>query len=577
MKLANEKLARLYAQADGQLRQLEESFRATFEQAAVGIAHVSLDGRWLQANQKLCEITGYSREALFCRTFQDITFPEDLDADLELLQQVLSGEIQTYNIEKRYIHSAGHLVWINLTVSLVRDVNGGPDYFISVVENIQQRKEAELALKASKAALVEAQHLAGVGNWKWDIRTDVRTWSDEVYRIYGREPAPVVFAELPTYFTKESWTRLWAAVDKCRTEGVPYECDVEVVRPDGTHRWIVARGKATRDLGGAIVEVNGTVQDITERKHLEERLRQQAMVFNSAEEGIVITDSKSCVIDANPAFERFTEYTLDEMRGKNLRFLQSGRHDRSFYLTMWNSILQNGSWQGEIWNRRKSGDIYLEWVSITAVPNSMGSANYVGISIDLSRMRHAQSELERMAHHDGLTNLPNRLLLLSRLEHAVERVKRHGGSGAVLFIDLDHFKPVNDTLGHKAGDELLQGVASRIKSRLREFDTLARLGGDEFVIVLEEIPEAGAAAAVALEVIRQLQMPFALTCGNVVNIGCSIGIAIFPQDGDVAAQLIERADQALYDAKGTGRGVYRFFENPAGTAQAGVAQQMKMP
>ena len=300
--------------------------------------------------------------------------------------------------------------------------------------------------------------------------------------------------------------------------------------------------------------------DITEHKQMVERLRQQAMIFNSTEEGIIITDGRGCVIEANPAFERITEYSLDELRGQNMNIIQSGRQDRSFYQTMWRALTEAGKWQGEIWNRRKSGDIYLEWITISAVRDEDGEVvNYVGTSIDISRMNHAQTELERLAHHDALTDLPNRLLLVSRLEHAMERVKRDDGLGAVLFIDIDRFKQVNDTLGHKAGDELLQAVAGRIKDRLRDVDTLARLGGDEFVILLEEISDEQAAATVAQEVINQLGCPFTLSCGNTAHIGGSVGIALFTQDGSSAIQLIERADQALYAAKNSGRGAYRFF------------------
>lgn len=434
LKHANEELSRLYKDADSRLQRLEQSFRATFEQAAVGIAHIAPDGRWLRVNQKLCEILGYSREELLCLSFQDITCPDDLHADLARVDKVLSGEIRTCTSEKRYLHHDGHLVWINLTISLVRDAGGRPEYFIAVIEDIARRKQAE------------------------------------------------------------------------------------------------------------------------------DRLRLQAMVFNSVQEGIVITDEEGGVIDVNPAFERSTEYSLEEVRGRNMGIVQSGRQDRSFYQQMWRSILETGNWQGEIWNRRKSGDIYLEWISISVVHDDTGRVtNYVGVAVDISRMHHPKSELERMAHHDALTDLPNRLLLMSRLEHAIERFKRNAGVGAVLFIDLDCFKQVNDTLGHKAGDDLLQAVAIRLKGRLREIDTLARLGGDEFVIVLDEIPEPDAAAAIARELIDQLHTPFALPSGNNVRIGGSVGIAVFPQDGECAATLIEHADRALYSAKSEGRGRYRFF------------------
>lgn len=300
--------------------------------------------------------------------------------------------------------------------------------------------------------------------------------------------------------------------------------------------------------------------DITERKEHEDRLRQQAMVFNSTQEGIVITDKQGCVLDANPAYERITEYSVDEIRGRSMRFIQSGRHDRSFYQKMWSTINETGGWQGEIWNRRKGGEIYLEWISINVVKDDKGDViAYVGIATDISRMQYVKTDLERLAHHDALTNLPNRLLLLSRLEHAIDRTKRTGRIGAVVFIDLDRFKLVNDTLGHKAGDELLIAASNRMRGRLRDIDTLARLGGDEFVIILEDLKEATDAIYIAQEIIGQLLIPFPLSGENVAQIGGSAGLALFPQHGSKASQLIEYADSALYSAKSSGRGTCRFY------------------
>ncbi len=193
----------------------EQRFRATFEQAAVGIALVAPDGRWLRVNNKLCEIIGYSHDELMTKTFQDITYPDDLNADLTFVQQMLAGEIDSYSMEKRYICKDGSIVWINLSVALTRNPDATPDYFISVVENIQKRKQSEAALLESTATLKEAQQLAGIGNWRWDVKNDVHTWSEEIYLIYGRDPSlpPAVYPEVQQYFTPESWTKL------CRSRG----------------------------------------------------------------------------------------------------------------------------------------------------------------------------------------------------------------------------------------------------------------------------------------------------------------------------------------------------------------------
>ncbi|MEQ1528418.1 MAG: ATP-binding protein [Methylococcales bacterium] len=257
------------------LDETEARFQATFEQAAVGIALLAPDGQWLRVNRKLCEIVGYSQHELMGLTFQHITHADDLDTDLNQVRRMLAGEIQTYALEKRYIRKNSELIWINLTVALARKPDGSPDYFISVVENIQARKQAEQALKASELALKTAQRLANIGSWHWDVVTDTHTWSAEVYNIYGRDPAlaPADYQEAATYFTPKSWAKLATAVEKCLKEQLSYECDAEVVRPDGEHRWVVARGQAGCAADGGLVDLYGTVQDITERKQAEENLR----------------------------------------------------------------------------------------------------------------------------------------------------------------------------------------------------------------------------------------------------------------------------------------------------------------
>ena len=282
-------------------------------------------------------------------------------------------------------------------------------------------------------------------------------------------------------------------------------------------------------------------------------------VYRNTQEGIVVTDLQANIVAVNPAFSTITEYSEAELVGQHMRVLNSGRQDRAFYQNMWECILATGCWQGEIWDRRKSGEIHQQWVQVNTVRDDVGEpTHYVGMFTDISRMHHAQSHLEYLAHHDMLTGLPNRSLLYSRLRHTIERARRDSTLCAVLLIDLDGFKAVNDTLGHEAGDELLRLAGNRLRQRLRDTDTLARLGGDEFVVVLDHLSVPGDAARMAQALIEELSAPFQLADAKEISVSGSSGISLFPANGDDAESLIRSADAALYRAKAAGRGTWRF-------------------
>ncbi|MFR9704529.1 PAS domain S-box protein [Aeromonas sanarellii] len=256
------------------LQQSENRFQATFEQAAVGIALVSPDGHWLRVNQRLCDMLGYRADELTEMTFQQLTHPDDLFIDETHVARVLAGEIPHYTLQKRYLHKGGETIWTTLTVALVRNLDEEPDYFISIIEDNRQNKETEEALRRNEAILRESQRLAKIGNWRWRIADDSHFWSPEIYRIYGRDPAlpPAVYPEVRKYFTQEGWHAVAQAVERCRRDGQPYECDAEIINEQGESAWVIARGAALTAPDGTIIELYGTVQDITERKLAEQRL-----------------------------------------------------------------------------------------------------------------------------------------------------------------------------------------------------------------------------------------------------------------------------------------------------------------
>lgn len=309
-----------------------------------------------------------------------------------------------------------------------------------------------------------------------------------------------------------------------------------------------------------VAQHTGELIEAKERlSHAEERRRLADEVFASAQEGIAITDLDGVIVAVNHAFETISEYREAELLGQRMDILRSGRHDGAFYRAMWAAVRSEGSWEGEIWDRRRSGEVFQQWLRISTVRDPAGKAtHYVGVLTDISRMQHARSHLEYLAYHDELTGLPNRALLHAQLTHALQRARRSNLLCAVLLLDLDGFKPVNDQFGHEAGDQLLRLVAERIREHTRSSDTVARLGGDEFVVVLDDLAQADRAAHVAEVLVEALAQPFALMHGRKVSIGTSVGISLFPNDAADASALLRSADAAMYRAKAAGRGRWQF-------------------
>ena len=289
------------------------------------------------------------------------------------------------------------------------------------------------------------------------------------------------------------------------------------------------------------------------------RVRLHAAALESTQDGVMVTDLRPRIVSVNRAYTEITGYTEADVAGQSPKLLTSGRHDPAFFSALWESLLTHGRWQGEIQNRRKTGELYTQWTSISTVRNDAGEpTHYVTVFTDITAQKQAEAQLQHLAHFDPLTQLPNRLLVLNRLDHAIAAADRAKRRVAVLFIDLDNFKTVNDSLGHAAGDRLLEAVAQRLVTRARREDTLGRLGGDEFILILEQVREAPEAAQVAQELLTLLEAPFHIA-GQDVYVQSSIGISIYPEDAREAGELVRDADAAMYQAKRAGRGTYRYY------------------
>jgi len=342
---------------------------------------------------------------------------------------------------------------------------------------------------------------------------------------------------------------------------LPYE--VTALRKDGSTFPAIIRGKMMH-YKGRLVRVTA-MGDITDRKQAEEAQRIAATAFES-QQGMAITNAQRVILRINKAFTDITGYSADEAVGQNPRLLSSGRHDAAFYAAMTDSLVRNGTWEGEIWNRRKDGEVYPEWLNISAVKDEAGRVtHYVAIFTDISERKSAANQIQHLAFYDSLTGLPNRRLLMDRLEQALTASARHHRRSALLFVDLDNFKTINDTLGHQQGDLLLEQAAKRLNSCSREGDTVARLGGDEFVVMLEDLAETDLEAATQAEtvgekILASLNQTYHLG-GNSYHVTPSIGITLF--DGhkqEAAVEPLKRSELAMYRVKSAGRNGVCFFE-----------------
>lgn len=319
--------------------------------------------------------------------------------------------------------------------------------------------------------------------------------------------------------------------------------------------WLLVQGRVR-----AIKAAEQLHRELAERKRVEEGLRLAATVVKTVEEAVLVTDANNLIVSVNPAFTDITGYSPEDVIGKNPRILASGKHSKEYFKELWGTLLATGSWHGEIWDRRKSGESYVKWLSIKVVRDEDGHlTHHVGVFSDISERKAAEERMQHLAHYDVLTDLPNRALFSDRLQQEIALAKRNKTRMALMFLDLDKFKPVNDTLGHAVGDLMLKEVAKRLLSCVRGSDTVARMGGDEFVVLLPIIEAEQDAMLVADKILHALAQPFELA-GQSAHISASIGLVVYPEHGSDERALTKNADIAMYHAKGRGRNNAMLFQ-----------------
>lgn len=424
-----------------------------------------------------------------------------------------------------------------------------------------ERQQTANRLLASEANLAKAQQIAQLGYWDWDVRHNRITRSKEVFNIFGTTPSeqPATFEYFLSLVHPDDRETVKAALQTAIASNTRYSLSHRIIRPDGTTRLIQGEGEITLADDGKPDRMFGTVQDITLIKKKEEQLAMAAKVFESSIEGITITDARGVIQSVNRAFTHITGYSEEEAIGRRPSILKSDRHDEEFYRAMWSTLMAEKKWEGEIWNRRKNGEVYPERLTITAITDEYGQVtHHVAVFHDMSEIRSYEDQLHFHAFHDALTGLPNRLLMLDRFHVAINHAQRLHKQVAVLVLDLDNFKHINDSLGHNIGDVLLQQVAERLKEGIDAGHTIGHLGGDDFAILIEQCEDEQEAVRMAEKAIALFAEPFNLAIYETF-VTVTIGITFFPGDGNDADTLLKNAELAMYRAKEEGKNKYQLF------------------
>jgi len=581
------------------LRVNEQHFRAYFDRSMFGMYASRSDKSWIEVNQAFCNILGYTTEELESRTWDVLTHPDDLEANNTLFQKLLDGSIDEYMVEKRFIRKAGDLIDARVAVRALREADGEFAYLVALVEDVTHRKMAERREKMRELTLEKVAR----GSSLQEVMTQVIESVEFIYpeamcsiHLMDNEGENLLSGAAPSLpdFFKEAINdiEIGMSVGSCGTAAFLGE---RVVAEDIASHPYWENFKdlaASADLGscwsepilatsgavlgtfaiyrrepslpddhkiGLIESAANLISIAIERAHAEEELHLASSIYTNISEAVLVTDINNKIIALNPAFTRITGYTLDEIRGKEPFLLYIDQYDTAFCQAMWQEITQRGFWQGKIWNRRKDGEVFLEKLSINTIYNDQGDVKcYVSTGSDITSKARSEELIWRQANYDFLTGLPNRHMFQESLEQEIQKTLSKDSLLALLFIDLDHFKGINDIFGYPIGDKLLTQVAERIKSCVGGTDSVARMGGDEYTVILPELKHTVDGKKIADQVLSALTEPYSIN-GETIYVGASIGVSFCPNDTSDVDELISNAEQAMYASKTLGRNCLSYF------------------
>jgi diguanylate cyclase (GGDEF)-like protein/PAS domain S-box-containing protein len=525
-----------------------------------------VDGVYRACNPRFERLFGVSEGEIVGKTDADFASREQAESYRETDRTAMQKGGPCLLEEWVTYADDGHRELLETLKTPMHDSQGNLIGVLGIARDITARKGAEQALQQSLADYSDLVQRISVGVYKFRTRLDGDLQFDYVSPRWCqlmdidemevmRDPQAVLARIHP-----EDLNRYIRLIDDTRSSMNPLTWEGRTQTKNGRLRWQHVECQPTRLDNGEILW-SGIQYDVTDRRVAEDALRFNASVFDNSQEAILITDANNRITDVNPAFTHITGYRREEVLGKNPKLLSSGRQNRDFYATMWQSMQVNKSWRGEIWNRRKSGDIYAELLSITAICDSDGKVQrHVGVFSDISYIKKHEAELRHVANFDALTGIPNRRLLSDRLQQDIVHAQRNNKILAICYIDIDGFKQVNDSFGHETGDQLLVSITRRLQEVLRSGDTLARLGGDEFVVLFNDLAHEHESLQLLNRVLDTLARPATIGHHD-IKVSASLGVTFYPADMEDGDTLLRHADQSMYLAKQTGKNRYHLYDS----------------
>ncbi len=499
----------------------------------------------------------------------DVLYPEDYDKIVESIQES-AQTLTSWKLDFRVKYHNGEVRWLYGHSMPGREADGSI-LWNGFITDITEQKQSEIALQQAQN---KYQTLVDDIGDKFVIFSHngveglLSYVSGSLQNIFGISKEDVIGYRWAKSFNwlPDSIVLAESILRKQINGSLDFiQFEMSFIHPDKQIRTINVSQHPARDKSGNLIAIDGIVEDITERKRDQEQIRLSASVFAHSQEGILIADKNNIIVDVNPACLEITGYTREDLIGKTPSIFSADKQTREFYAQMWKILLGSGHWQGEIWNRKKSGEIFSERLSIDVVSDSKGEIqHFVAVFNDITYLKVHEAEMERIAYNDALTGLPNRLLLRDRMQQTLSKATRSKKILAVCFLDLDGFKPVNDTYGHKSGDTILVEVARRLLNTVRADDTVARIGGDEFVLLMQDIDAIGELKQVLERILATISSDYSFTVDEKIqkidSISASIGVTLYPHDNNEADLLLRHADQAMYQAKQRGKNRYSFFD-----------------